>query len=522
MHPPETFAIGELAERAGLSVKLVRHWSDVGVIHPSARTQAGYRRYDAAALARLDLARTLRDLGFGLDAIRAVLDRERAMGEVAAVHADALEVQIRTLRLQQVLLRAAAARDATAEEVALLADLARMSADERHTLVHDFLAGSLDGVDVPAYRRAMLAASPRCRADPTVPQIAAWVELAALLRDPELGAGLRRIAEYAAAHAPAEYGTADVRAIEELTNRWVREVGAAIAAGPAADSPSAEPVVAGVVAAWLPLQAAGSPAADGGAARALLLEQLEVAADARVERYWQLVCLLNGAPVRPSIAAEGAWLTTALRANPKPGARAAALEPLYGEGAEAWAAVGGVLRACARVLDEVGRLVAAVGPERFGDPTPCSGWDVRALLDHLVWDNLLWTSLATGAPRTDVSEDHLGRDHAAAFATAAAGSLGAFSRPGLLEKRFGPAPGWRMVEQVVIEMLVHGWDLAAATGQPTDLAPDVAEAALPVVRAIYGQLPRTPGGSFARERQVPNGAGAADRLAAYLGRSLDA
>ncbi|WP_344941685.1 hypothetical protein [Sphaerisporangium flaviroseum] len=89
-----------------------------------------------------------------------------------------------------------------------------------------------------------------------------------------------------------------------------------------------------------------------------------------------------------------------------------------------------------------------------------------------------------------------------------------------LEEQYGPAPGWRLVEQVVIEMLVHGWDLATATGRSTDLAPDVAEATLPSVRAIYGDLPRTPGGSFAPAQEVPEGASAADRLAAYLGRTV--
>ena len=142
---------------------------------------------------------------------------------------------------------------------------------------------------------------------------------------------------------------------------------------------------------------------------------------------------------------------------------------------------------------------------------------MRALIDHLVWENLLWTSLAEGAPRTDFAADHLGDDHVAAFRLAAAATLTAFRRPGMLRQRHGGAPGWRLVEQVVIEMLVHGWDLATATGRPTDLAPEVAEAVLPAVQAMHGDLPRTPGGSFGPEQPGPAGATAADRLAAYLG-----
>jgi uncharacterized protein (TIGR03086 family) len=163
-------------------------------------------------------------------------------------------------------------------------------------------------------------------------------------------------------------------------------------------------------------------------------------------------------------------------------------------------------------------IVAAVTPDRFGDATPCAGWTVRLLLNHLVYENLMWGAFADGAPRSDFAADHLGDDHVAAFRSAADAALTAFRRLGMLRQRCGPAPGWRLVEQLVIEMLVHGWDLATATGRPADLAPDVAAALLPTVRAVYGALPRTPGGSFAPEQPVPEGATNADRIAAYLGR----
>ncbi|WP_030410508.1 hypothetical protein [Streptomyces sp. NRRL S-1448] len=55
-------------------------------------------------------------------------------------------------------------------------------------------------------------------------------------------------------------------------------------------------------------------------------------------------------------------------------------------------------------------------------------------------------------------------------------------------------------------MLVHSWDLATALGHPRDLVPDLAESALPVVRELYGSLPRTPGGSFAPPQEAPRDA----------------
>ncbi|MFE3946583.1 TIGR03086 family metal-binding protein [Streptomyces sp. NPDC059118] len=259
---------------------------------------------------------------------------------------------------------------------------------------------------------------------------------------------------------------------------------------------------------------------DDAQARNLLLEQLEVASDTHVERYWQLLRVINGRPRRPSTAAAGQWLKTALRSNPSPGARAVKFGEMYDAGDNAWEPAG-VLNACERVLDAVSVLISAAAPGRFCRSTPCADWDVRTLLNHLVWENLLWADgLANGDPRSDSTADHLGDGHVEAFRTASRGALTAFGRPGMLKQRYGSAPGARLVEQLVIETLVHGWDLARAIGRPHDFVPDPAESALAVVREVYGGLPRTTTGSFAPPRSVPEGASALDRLAAYLGRTI--
>jgi len=57
------FSIGQLARRTGIPVRTIRFWSDAGVLPPSGRTESGYRLYDAEDVARLELVRTLRDLG---------------------------------------------------------------------------------------------------------------------------------------------------------------------------------------------------------------------------------------------------------------------------------------------------------------------------------------------------------------------------------------------------------------------------------------------------------------------------
>jgi len=132
-------SIGDLARRTGLAVRTIRFYSDCGIVAPAGRSPAGYRLYDADAAARLDLVRTLRELGVDLPTIRKVVHRELSLPAVAAAHAEALDVQIRILRLRRAVLTAVARRGSTPEEMDLMHKLARLSEDERQRLIGDFL-----------------------------------------------------------------------------------------------------------------------------------------------------------------------------------------------------------------------------------------------------------------------------------------------------------------------------------------------------------------------------------------------
>ncbi|MER7004230.1 MerR family transcriptional regulator [Dactylosporangium sp. NPDC000555] len=315
----ELLSIGDLARRSGLPVKLIRRWSDCGLLSPADRTRAGYRRYDARAVARLELARTLRELGLGLAAIREVVGSERGLSEVAATHADALDAQIRTLRLQRAVLRWVAAHHSTAEELAVISDLTRLSSAERAAMIHRFVAETVKGLDVPDYRDRLRAATPELPDDPTAEQVDAWIELTDLIQDPQLRTAMHRVASYADEHAPGPHEAAETAAVERVTEMWTQTVSRALADNISADSPDAERIVAEIVKIWLPTQTGIGE--DCREARHRLLEQLEIAADARAERYRQLVCIIGGKPAPPSIAAAGRWLVVALRANPQPASK---------------------------------------------------------------------------------------------------------------------------------------------------------------------------------------------------------
>ncbi|MEV4924812.1 MerR family transcriptional regulator [Streptomyces roseoverticillatus] len=76
-------SIGDLARRTGLTVKTIRFYSDCGIVVPTDRSPAGYRLYDIATVTRLDLVRTLRDLGLDVATIRKVVDQELSLPERA-------------------------------------------------------------------------------------------------------------------------------------------------------------------------------------------------------------------------------------------------------------------------------------------------------------------------------------------------------------------------------------------------------------------------------------------------------
>nr|WP_168504498.1 MerR family transcriptional regulator [Streptomyces sp. S1D4-11]QIY93179.1 MerR family transcriptional regulator [Streptomyces sp. S1D4-11] len=303
------YSIGALARRTGLTVKTIRFYSDTGIVPPTDRSPAGYRLYDISALARLDLVRTLRDLGLDLAVIRQVLDREISVPEVAAAHADALDVQIRTLRLRRAVLRAVAKRGSTPEEMDLMHKLAKISDDERRRLVNDFIDDTFGGLDAnPDFVEMMRSAMPDLPDDPEPEQVDAWVELAELTQDQDFRAAVRRMAE----HQATERAQGDTTGLHHDLTETVRDrVGDALDAGIDPASGEAAPVIDAITARYA--QAFGR--ADDTELRHWLLTRLEIANDPRAERYWHLLAVINGWPVPPSLAPVFAWFIEALRAG---------------------------------------------------------------------------------------------------------------------------------------------------------------------------------------------------------------
>jgi uncharacterized protein (TIGR03086 family) len=178
----------------------------------------------------------------------------------------------------------------------------------------------------------------------------------------------------------------------------------------------------------------------------------------------------------------------------------------------------------ARALDATRGLVAGVGDGQWGDPTPCEDWDVRTLVNHIVSGNWWAAELASGATIADVGDrldgDVLGTDPLAEYDDSAAAAAAVFRRPGAMEApaavSYGPVPGEVYCGHRLVDVLIHGWDLAVGTGQDRTLAPELVEVCLAVVEPQAAQLAAS--GAFHTDVVAPPGADHQTVLLAMLGR----
>jgi uncharacterized protein (TIGR03086 family) len=123
--------------------------------------------------------------------------------------------------------------------------------------------------------------------------------------------------------------------------------------------------------------------------------------------------------------------------------------------------------------------------------TPCTEWDVRALVNHVIGANVRYQLLLHGAPLEQVEAtrraDHLGDDPLTAFVTTATAVTQCFREPGVLDRTFHHAAGKRTGRQLlvmrILDVGVHSWDLARASGSDERIDPAVVTVALTATTA---------------------------------------
>lgn len=184
----------------------------------------------------------------------------------------------------------------------------------------------------------------------------------------------------------------------------------------------------------------------------------------------------------------------------------------------------------ATALDAVGEMLADVREDQWHAPTPCIDWDVREVVNHLVLGDDLTSEVLCGGPGLGFdafdpkARDGLGEDPVASYRSASVKLVAALRQPDVPEQVFqlpiGPVPGVVILRLRTTETLVHGWDVARATGQRLSLPDQLVFPSLEFSREMLASAdPATL--PLAAPQPVADDAPALDRLVALLGRPAD-
>ena len=182
-----------------------------------------------------------------------------------------------------------------------------------------------------------------------------------------------------------------------------------------------------------------------------------------------------------------------------------------------------VIAAHDRALEATTAIVAQVGVDQFDLPTPCPDFDVRTLLNHLISGNYRFVEFAHGERGEAVPAlgDYVHDDALTPYRESAVAVSEVWHEPGVMDRTvhlpIGDVPAVVALGIHTVEQIAHGWDLARATGQPTELDADLYAVAWERTRMIDDSL-RGPGRPFGPAVTAPAGASDTDRLMAWLGR----
>jgi uncharacterized protein (TIGR03086 family) len=178
-----------------------------------------------------------------------------------------------------------------------------------------------------------------------------------------------------------------------------------------------------------------------------------------------------------------------------------------------------------RAMAAFGERVHAVGDDQWSRPTPCSEWDVRALVNHLVYENRWAPPLFEGQTIAEIGDrfegDLLGDDPRKAWDDSARDAVAAVRGDGALERTvhlsFGDAPGREYVMQLFADTLVHGWDLARAIDADQRMDPGLVDACATWFANVEDAY--RAGGAIGPRPDLPADASPQTRLLAMFGRT---
>ncbi len=303
------YAIGEMARRSGVSVKTIRHYSDTGVLPPAKVTGSGYRLYGEEDRSRLELVRTLRAAGFGLATIARLTRGEGVPSEVLKLQAEAIDLQLRTLKRQRALLGSALGHeDAAASYPDRARALGLLEAREREAFLAENLERSLEEVpmdpDVKAWFWRQIVTGMPDELDEE--QLEAWAELAQLASDETFIETLRKQTKPFWEKTGESFdSTAWNEAVSAALDRaagYVRE-----------ECPPTGKHEQRVIGSWIQTSARAMGKRNDSRFAGWMLSHHEGTYDPRMERYWELISILKQWEYDPTLAKSYQWLIEGLR-----------------------------------------------------------------------------------------------------------------------------------------------------------------------------------------------------------------
>jgi uncharacterized protein (TIGR03086 family) len=177
-----------------------------------------------------------------------------------------------------------------------------------------------------------------------------------------------------------------------------------------------------------------------------------------------------------------------------------------------------------RAMEFTRRYIDGVRAGQWHDSTPCAEWDVRQVTNHLIGENLwageLFQSKTIPEVGNQLDGDLTRDDPAAAYRHSVAVASTVVTAPGAMAQTchlsFGDYSGADYAEQLFMDTLIHGWDIAKGTGQDPRLDMELVAACLPIAQTLTSQFRSA--GVYGDDLPVTADADPQTRLLALVGR----
>jgi uncharacterized protein (TIGR03086 family) len=184
-------------------------------------------------------------------------------------------------------------------------------------------------------------------------------------------------------------------------------------------------------------------------------------------------------------------------------------------------------RLYALAMEQTQRFIANVRSEQWSDRSPCTEWTIRDVVNHITGENLWAAEIFAGKTIDEVGDrlngDLVGNDPSGAYVRSVPLASSAALAPGAMEATchlsFGDFPGAEYASQLFLDTLIHGWDVAIASGQDATLDTDLVQACLPIARRITDEWRST--GMFGEDLAAGQTVSPQAELLGLLGRRED-